>query len=504
MADLQAAVRSLRGHEQRATAAVALSRALLCAGRVEEAATALATAREHGAGDGELALEIDAVVVSLLHSRDLTAARLSRPLEHLAAELPGHTPGERTLLGHLAYERALANHPRDEAVALAERALVGGHLDITLADPLASIIPAAVFMLADELDRSERLVSSAVERGHAQDRHAHAIFAEITRAHVALRRGDLALAAASCARARSAARSDGMALLAPLVLAAEVQIALEREAIADARAALTTAFAGEGPSENAIGGFVRHARGAVAMADRRYRCATEAFLAAGADFEAAGRVTPALLAWRSDAARAYAQLGSIAPAGRLAHRELSLARSFGAPRAIGVALRALAAVDQRRRLPLLREAVDVLAGSPARLEHAYALSDLGGAWRRAGRRAAARGCLLDALELAHECGSQRLISLARDELAALGTRPRRAARHGLHALTASEARVAKLAAQQLSNDEIARALWVSRKTIETHLSHAYAKLGIHSRRELAAALASDGALEARASVTLPR
>jgi DNA-binding CsgD family transcriptional regulator len=60
---------------------------------------------------------------------------------------------------------------------------------------------------------------------------------------------------------------------------------------------------------------------------------------------------------------------------------------------------------------------------------------------------------------------------------------------GLESLTASERRVAKLAAEELSNKEIAQALFVTVKTVEVHLSNVYRKLDIGSRRQLGAALA---------------
>jgi DNA-binding CsgD family transcriptional regulator len=59
---------------------------------------------------------------------------------------------------------------------------------------------------------------------------------------------------------------------------------------------------------------------------------------------------------------------------------------------------------------------------------------------------------------------------------------------GLASLTASERRVAQLAAEELSNNEIAQALFVTVKTVEVHLSNVYRKLEMGSRRQLAAAL----------------
>jgi DNA-binding CsgD family transcriptional regulator len=81
-----------------------------------------------------------------------------------------------------------------------------------------------------------------------------------------------------------------------------------------------------------------------------------------------------------------------------------------------------------------------------------------------------------------------LAQRARDELIAAGGRPRRAASTGPAALTPSERRVADLVAAGRTNREVAQTLFVTEKTVETHLSRVFAKLGLRSRRELAAAL----------------
>ena len=79
---------------------------------------------------------------------------------------------------------------------------------------------------------------------------------------------------------------------------------------------------------------------------------------------------------------------------------------------------------------------------------------------------------------------------ANEELAATGAHPRNVMLSGRDALTASERRVAQMAAEDMSNKEIAQALFVTVKTVEQHLSHVYRKLDIASRRELGAALAA--------------
>ena len=143
-----------------------------------------------------------------------------------------------------------------------------------------------------------------------------------------------------------------------------------------------------------------------------------------------------------------------------------------------------------RRIELLREAAEILGATRARLEHARTLADLGAALRRAGQASAAREPLTEAIDLAHRCGARPLVAFAQDELAATGhRRRRRLLLRGVEALTPSEQRIARMAADGLSNGEIAQALCLSRRTIEMHLGHAYSKLGVRSRAELGGVLA---------------
>jgi DNA-binding CsgD family transcriptional regulator len=222
-----------------------------------------------------------------------------------------------------------------------------------------------------------------------------------------------------------------------------------------------------------------------------------------ADFEAAGELfSPAV--WgteihetgyihaRSGAALALLRLGERARARELADEELTDVRVLGTPRAVGVALRVAGLADGGERgLALLRESVTVLAASPALLERAHSLLELGAALRRAGERAQARDHLVSALDLAARCGARPLAVRAREELNAAGARPRREWRTGVEALTPSELRVARLAAAGRSNREIAHELYVTLKTIEGHLARAYTKLGITRRSELSDALAEE-------------
>jgi DNA-binding NarL/FixJ family response regulator len=221
---------------------------------------------------------------------------------------------------------------------------------------------------------------------------------------------------------------------------------------------------------------------------RAVRC-----LQAAGEIYTALRFGPVLSTWRS--ALALALPGAERERAReLAAEDLTLARAAGSLRAEGIALRAAGVLtgDADAALATLRQSVTVLEGSPARLELARSLVELGAALRRANRRTEAREPLGAVIELAVSCGAPRLAERARDELRAAGGRRRRDASTGPLALTASERRVVELAATGVSNVEIAERLYVSLKTVETHLSRAYGKLGLAgagSRGRLAELLA---------------
>jgi DNA-binding CsgD family transcriptional regulator len=137
-----------------------------------------------------------------------------------------------------------------------------------------------------------------------------------------------------------------------------------------------------------------------------------------------------------------------------------------------MALRALAEVTGGpEAVPLLREAVAVLERTPARREHARALTDLAAATGEGGR---------EAFELALRLGATALAERARQQLG-IAPPPRLA-------LTAVQLRVCCLAAGGRTDREIAEALFVTEKAVADHLAQACRTLGAGSRAQLAAAL----------------
>jgi ATP/maltotriose-dependent transcriptional regulator MalT len=259
---------------------------------------------------------------------------------------------------------------------------------------------------------------------------------------------------------------------------------IERGNIEDAERVLTESGLADADSPLLLFSFLIGARARLRAAQGRTSEAVDELLALGARMEGAV-LTPGLVPWRSQAALALG--GENADeARRLAREELELARVFGAPRTLGVALRAAGLTGLANEgIRLLREAVTVLEDSPARLEHARAVVELGAALRRQGKRSEARGVLERGMDSAQACGATALAQRAREELRASGSRPRRLALSGVDALTGAERRVAGLAVQGLSNRQIAQALVVSLPTVETHLRHVFRKLDITSRKQLA-------------------
>jgi DNA-binding CsgD family transcriptional regulator len=185
-------------------------------------------------------------------------------------------------------------------------------------------------------------------------------------------------------------------------------------------------------------------------------------------------------------------LGRAEEARSLAETDLTLARAASAPGGLGRALRVLGTVSpDGEGFAHLWEAVDVLDGSTAQLEHARALFALGAALRREGVLEEARAHLTRALELAEVISAGSVAALARDELVASGVSPSVSRPSGLRALTETQRRLAALAAEGLGEHEIAQAMFVTPRAVDYQLGDVYRKLGVSSRDELALALTRD-------------
>jgi DNA-binding CsgD family transcriptional regulator len=441
-----------------------------------------------GDSDGELALRIEAHAAAAARLDLGTCGLVSRRLERFGHEPPG-TPAGRLIAGVLAIDRALAGDPVPEVVALAERMLEDGHLPSGHVGAQIPLFATNALLWCDRFDDARRLLDEMITAARAAGSVRGVLIALCWRGLAAHRCGELAEAAGDLVTAveLDAEHGSGGTAVTHALLA---EVLLDRGDVGGAARALAPVAPPDELPDYVGWNYVLHARGAIHAAQLNLPRAVDDFLACGIRQERWRAHNPSVIPWRSQAALAHLALGDQVRARELAAEELRLARRFGAPRAIGMALRALALVERGEgQIMLLREAVSVLEASPARLEHARALADVGGALRRSNERAAAREPLREALELATRCGATSLAARARNELLATGARPRNAILTGLDALTPIERQAASMAAQGMSNPQIAQALFISRKTVEKRLSEAYRKLGIRSRDGLEATLA---------------
>ena len=230
-------------------------------------------------------------------------------------------------------------------------------------------------------------------------------------------------------------------------------------------------------------------RAQLRLAEHRPDEALRDALQAGSVLEARlPAASPGAVPWRSTAALAHLALGAAETARDLVEQELTRARKLGLDRIVTRDLRILGLALGGDGLGSLEQAVRTGDDAERRLEHVRALIDYGAALRRGNRRADARGPLRRGLDLSHKGGATALESRAQTELIASGARPRRPAATGVDSLTASQRRVAELAARGLTTRQIAEALFVTPKTVEFHLRQTYLKLDVGSRDRLAEVL----------------
>jgi DNA-binding CsgD family transcriptional regulator len=443
---------------------------------------------ELGDADPELAarLEGELVVCGLHDGR--RADRVAPVLARLGSRRPEATSEPVAVAQAMAM--VLAGRPAGQIAALLEDTLARAGPAAGNWDTRAALLWALV--VAERFGAVEESLKPMLEQVHRGGSARGFVAAYSTLGLVKLRLGALPEADAA---ARVALRVLQEGDFAPgLGFAATVlsDIAVEAGQLDEAQTLLDL-LPQEGWPAGVATVLIPAARGRLRLAQGRAADALADFQACGALFspEAWGmpiRDTGYVHA-RSGAALALSRLGERERACELADAELADGRVFGAPRTLGIALRAAGlARGGPEGLALLRESAAVLDRSPALLERARSLAELGAALRRSGQRAAARDPLARALELAARCGARPLAARARDELKAAGARPRRPWRTGADALTPSELRVARLAAGGRSNREIAGELYVTLKAVEAHLAHAYAKLGIQGRDQLPQAL----------------
>ena len=416
---------------------------------------------------------------------DLSPRLLARAERHVKQARRGEID-DPLMLSSLAQTAAVVGSSAADAASFARRALADGRL-------LSRWLNAGYMSTVVALCWSDRLpeAPAVIEAGMAEARRRGSAPMMLQfchfRADLAFRSGELDLAEDYAQRTFELGSELGAAHVARLWLSL---VLLERARLDDATALFESVELR--PTVEWFENQLLAHRGRVRVEGGREQAGLADLLEAGRRTSAAGLCLSAAVDWVPSAVIALRRLGRSGEAAQLAERELREAVEYGAPRRQGIALATCASLDESDAgSTCLRNAVEILDRCGARLEHARACVDLGVRLHERGERDAGRSWLYQGLEISRSCGGVAIAERARAGLVATGARPRRARRGGPHGLTPAELRAARMAAEGLSNREIAQALFLSTKTIESQLSQAYAKLGIRSRAGLAAALDAD-------------
>jgi DNA-binding CsgD family transcriptional regulator len=413
------------------------------------------------------------------------------------AEVAGDTPGERQVLSQLTMQLWYRGaRPAVEVADVARRAFRDGLLvDESNCQQLAWAAAVGGLVFTDSVPEAWAALEHAGQYSRARGWADGLMANSMLRCLLHLRTGQLDSVQEEGQAAldwlahfeRTPMRMTGAANIVSYL----VEVAVERgDADSGELLVHTHGFSGALPNDIHTG-TTRFRRALLRLLQNRTRDAIED-LEAQREIERRAAISNPTLAWRCVAARAHHHLGDQMQAIELAEEQLQIARRWGLARDLGIALITRGAIDTGApQIDHLREAAAILEQSPSVLEHGRALVELGAALRRQGQRQEAREPLLQGAQIAQRCGASALAQRAIAELKVLGARPRRLAFSGIDSLTASERRIAELAAKQATNREIAQTLYLSVRTVENTLRRAYQKLGIKTRDQLPRILAAD-------------
>lgn len=462
--------------QDRARTAIALGTALTERGEIQDAVDLLRETKRELGTHPAAAWSVQAATL-LLTDRDQSprGAGHRKMLKDAMRDCVAPSAGRALLVRHAA----LAGEITAQKAMTQMRALLGEPTD-DLSEPFLLSAAATVALWADELDEAEclaerGLATSSWMRLHPAGQALHAV-----RAEIALIRGDYKGLLADHAQDRRPGSSalDSFALHALTELGCfEEARRLVQDGDLDPRGDVWE-----------LSRF-RYASGVLRAAQGDVSGALHDFLDSGRRLSAAAGMSPFLLPWRTAAAMCRLAKGDRSAALALAREELRLARTWNTPRSVGRALHAVAvATPGRDGLELGAEAVRILRQSPDTRDLIAALLSHGRQLAASGRRTQAREHYQEAARHAERLGSVRLRTDAERDLRTVGVRRPSASFTGSESLTGSERRVAELAARGHTNTEISHLLQVTRRTVESHLTRSYSKLGINGRAELQTAL----------------
>jgi DNA-binding CsgD family transcriptional regulator len=402
-----------------------------------------------------------------------------------AAETAGHVGWLAEAIGSkVIAEGALG---REEAAASVEAALAlqdACQSRRALAQPLFQV--GVVWLWWDELEKAKDAFEHLLRRAREMGDEGSVPYVLVMAAQVEAVRGDLGLAAEHADEGCELAVQMGQETLRAYLLAlravvhadtGEAELCREAASRALELAARTSGRPAEHFATGALGRLELSLGGAAEAAE---------ILGPFVEFlrreqirePGAARVVP-------DHIEALVTLGRLDEAEELLGWFAGNAAALERPSALAAASRCRGLLLAERgdlglAIAALMEAVETGADVPVPLERGRSLLALGSAQRRARQKRAAREALEAGRTIFEEMGAAVWAERARDELSRIGGRVPSSGE-----LTATERRVAELVAEGLQTKQVAAALFVSPKTVEGHLTSIYAKLGVHSRTELA-------------------
>jgi DNA-binding NarL/FixJ family response regulator len=466
---------------------------LILQGRLEEAESLIDRVLD-AATDRERRLMLEAELGQIALTQ-IPSARAR--LERATVGLTGKTPAERLLLGVRACDAMAAGAmTASQAAPLVKQALADPPPFIWSRNAATFSALTSALVWFDELEAADKALIDAVADARRRGVAAGMDISWTYRAIIALRRGQLLRAEADARTAVEIAVQVGSLAGAPIPVWVAVEALVERGELAEAERML---------DEHNLSGSLPHtlwtrdligARGRLRLAQGQTEQGIADLTETLARIDADGDSRPDLRGrWAISLVPALMQAGRADDAREIADTALAAARRLGVPRYIARGLHACAlAHADGPDIGRLQEAVSIYQRIDAPLELAHALANLGTALRHERQPADARDPLRRALDLAHTCGARSLAERAEHELRAAGARPRRDRITGRDALTATELRVAHLAIEGMTNRQIAETLFVTKKTIESHLDRVFHKLDVHARGDLQQALAGQDRL----------
>jgi len=360
-----------------------------------------------------------------------------------------------------------------------------------LAQPLFQV--GVVWLWWDELERAKQAFEQLLAHAREMGEEGSVPYVLVMAAQVECVRGDPALAAVHADEGLEAAQQSGQATLGAYLLAIR---ALAHAEAGEAERARELAARALSLADRTSGRPAEHfARAALGLIELSVGQAAEAIRALGplVEFLRRERITePGAARVVPDQIEALIALGELAPASELLDWYAANAARLERPSALAAAARCAGMLHAERgelesALVELERARELAEGAPIPLERGRTLLAHGAVHRRARRRGAARRSLEEARAVFEQMGARAWTARATEELGRVGGRAPSSGE-----LTPTEVRVAELVAEGLQTKQVAAALFVSPKTIEGHLTNVYAKLGVHSRTELARHLAGDG------------